>query len=111
MTNDERKSLKMKVKAEQDALQERVAALEFSISQLPADGEVDSATRRSALDYKRRCEAEIRSAIARVPRLEATLKRIDADDYGICVDCSREIPLERLKETPDEFFCADCDPS
>ena len=108
MTDDERKSLKQKTLAELDALQERISALEFSVGQIPPDSEMDSATRREALDYKRRCEAEMRAAIARIPRLEATVKRIEAPDYGICVDCDKPIALERLTESPDEFFCEEC---
>jgi len=108
MTDDERKSLKQKALAELEALKERISALEFSVGQIPPDSEMDSATRREALDYKRRCEAEMRAAIARIPRLEATVKRIDAPDYGICVDCEKPIDMERLTKSPDEFFCEEC---
>ena len=34
------------------------------------------------------------------------LRRIKSDSYGICIDCGREIPLERLRAVPWTLRCA-----
>lgn len=40
--------------------------------------------------------------------VEATLKRLAAGDYGVCVDCGVEIPFERLRAYPTASRCVSC---
>ena len=40
--------------------------------------------------------------------LDLALKRIDAGVYGDCMDCGVEIPLERLKASPQSLRCIAC---
>lgn len=35
------------------------------------------------------------------------LRRMRNDSYGICIDCGREIPFERLRAIPWTLRCAD----
>jgi DnaK suppressor protein len=39
--------------------------------------------------------------------IEDALRRMRSDDYGICIDCGREIPFERLRQVPWTLRCAD----
>ncbi len=39
--------------------------------------------------------------------IEDALRRMRGDDYGICIDCGREIPFERLRVVPWTLRCAD----
>jgi DnaK suppressor protein len=39
--------------------------------------------------------------------LEDALRRMRNDDYGICIDCGREISLARLRSVPWTLRCAD----
>ncbi len=39
--------------------------------------------------------------------IEDALRRMSSDDYGICIDCEREIPFERLRAVPWTLRCAD----
>ena len=36
------------------------------------------------------------------------LRRLDADRYGLCVDCVEEIPFDRLKAEPWALRCVAC---
>lgn len=40
--------------------------------------------------------------------IDAALKRIEAGTYGICTNCGREIPQERLEAYPWASLCIDC---
>ena len=40
--------------------------------------------------------------------LEAAHERIETGDYGVCVDCGRDIGFERLCATPTAIRCIDC---
>jgi len=37
------------------------------------------------------------------------LRRVDDDeDFGLCIDCSKPIPMARLKAMPETQYCVDC---
>jgi DnaK suppressor protein len=41
--------------------------------------------------------------------LAAAMKRLQDDDFGLCVDCGRRIPFERLKVEPQALRCVACE--
>lgn len=41
-------------------------------------------------------------------KIEETLERIAAGDYGICQECEEPIQYERLKARPVTTLCIDC---
>ena len=40
--------------------------------------------------------------------VDAALNRVDQGNYGVCVDCELEIPVERLMAVPYSLRCSDC---
>lgn len=44
-------------------------------------------------------------------RIEAALSRMDQGRYGLCVACSKRIPLVRLREDPAAASCPECEKS
>lgn len=45
---------------------------------------------------------------AELVRVDAALRRLDDDTYGICVTCGNRIPPERLEAIPWAPACIDC---
>ena len=41
-------------------------------------------------------------------QIDAALKRIEDGTYGTCVNCGREIVIERLETTPWASLCIEC---
>ncbi len=41
-------------------------------------------------------------------KIDAALRKIDEDTYGICEDCGEDINAERLKILPFAIYCRDC---
>ncbi len=46
--------------------------------------------------------------VIEVRAIEATLSRLAAGDFGACVDCGADIPLERLRAYPTAERCISC---
>ena len=44
----------------------------------------------------------------RMGRLNATLARIDADNFGECFKCEQEIQFAILKTYPEQSLCDNC---
>jgi DnaK suppressor protein len=43
-----------------------------------------------------------------IAMIDAALERVDAGEYGICVDCETEIDGKRLAVLPFALLCTDC---
>jgi DnaK suppressor protein len=41
-------------------------------------------------------------------QIEAALKRIDSDDYGVCANCQEELQQKRLEAVPWAKHCIAC---
>ena len=108
MTGEERVSIKLKIKASIEAVEENIASLEFSIQQLPPIDDLDRVTRTNMMSYKRNCEAQIRAAIKKKAQLDVALKRVDSDDFGICIECDKPIEIQKLLLIPETLYCVQC---
>ncbi|MGA8053928.1 MAG: RNA polymerase-binding protein DksA [Burkholderiales bacterium] len=43
-----------------------------------------------------------------IKKIDETIAKIDADEYGYCESCGIEIGLERLEARPTASLCIDC---
>ncbi|OGA04069.1 MAG: hypothetical protein A3H35_20350 [Betaproteobacteria bacterium RIFCSPLOWO2_02_FULL_62_17] len=53
-------------------------------------------------------EKLIRSRIRTGARLESALERLHMPDYGVCIECSRDIEFVRLEADPLAMHCRTC---
>lgn len=70
----------------------------------------DYAWHRAELDEQRRDlqRADGPDATAMLAEVEQVLERLDEGQYGICRDCSRDIPEARLAAFPQATLCIGC---
>jgi len=43
-----------------------------------------------------------------IDEIDAALSRLDDGDYGMCADCDRDIPIQRLRALPFARLCIEC---
>ena len=53
-------------------------------------------------------QADLSRDVDELRGLEAARERIAKGDYGVCVDCGRDIGFERLRATPSAIRCIAC---
>ena len=107
---------KLNLKALRKQLEERKDELVQSTASTSEDRapvELDQAmqgrlSRMDALQQREMALAAQRRRELELTRIEAALKRMDADDYGYCVSCDENIAPGRLKSDPAEPLCVDC---
>jgi DnaK suppressor protein len=93
------------------ALREELSAdIERTVHQMQDDQTVfadpnDRASQESDMALELRNRDRERKLIKKI---DETIGRIDADDYGYCESCGAEIGLKRLEARPTATLCIDC---
>ncbi|WP_226997949.1 TraR/DksA family transcriptional regulator [Legionella pneumophila] len=65
-------------------------------------------SRMDALQQQAMSQATLHRLQLELKRIDATLRRLDNDDYGYCIKCGDEIEWERLKINPSLAVCKEC---
>ncbi len=65
-------------------------------------------SRMVALQGQAMAQASERQRRADLVRIDAALKRVEAGDYGYCLDCGEEIAEKRLEIDPAAALCVNC---
>jgi YteA family regulatory protein len=117
-TSQQIKQLKKELLTQQEAMQQRIEHNEETVVKVslkeafdelssydnhPADmgTELFEKERNIALDKHTKSEVE---------KIETALQAIKDETYGICQECGKKIPIERLKAVPTALFCVDHTP-
>lgn len=79
--------------------------VEHELDRTPTKDMEDFSTERQGDEV---LEALGQAELNEVMRIDAALKRVDAGEYGICLNCGNEISEERLAVLPDTALCRNC---
>ena len=60
------------------------------------------------LEQRDALEAQIRARNPGGPALDMALQQLHHPDYGVCIECGRDIAFARLQENPDALHCGQC---
>ncbi len=105
--------------AQRTALQRALVSLERGLASAhaasaagaaPVDLEepIGRVSRIDAIQQQRMAEASRAAQQRRLQRVRAALRRIDEEEYGLCVDCGEAIGFARLEAQPEAPFCIGC---
>jgi RNA polymerase-binding transcription factor DksA len=86
-----------------DARKARAERFDEVAGEVPDSGDESVAALIADLD-----QAEWGRDIDELRGLDAAQERLAKGDYGVCVDCARDIGFERLRATPSAIRCIDC---
>ena len=86
-----------------DARKARAERFEEVAGEVPDSGDESVAALIADLD-----QAEMGRDLDELRGLEAASERMESGEYGVCVDCGRDIAFERLRATPIAVRCIDC---
>ena len=70
--------------------------------------EADSKERAKQMEDSEVVDALGNEARTELAKVTAALKRMDAGEYGMCVQCGLEIARDRLEAYPYALECIDC---
>jgi RNA polymerase-binding transcription factor DksA len=60
------------------------------------------------LEQRDALERRLRANSPDERHLQAALQRLRKPDYGVCIECGKDIAFVRLETDPDALHCGDC---
>lgn len=108
LTPDKIQTLKEVINNSLHKLEKDIADFKESSRPVEPDNAIGRLSRMEAIGQKSVKDASLRRAETRKRNLLETLKRIDKEDYGICVECDEPIEWARLKSLPESVICVGC---
>jgi len=120
MTKEELKNIEINLKQEKEALEQELQGFAKEDKQLKGDWDTkypcfDEKTRGSSLEEAANEVEEYANLLPIERALETKLKNINLalgkikkNKYGICEICKKNIPVERLKVSPEAKSCLKC---
>jgi RNA polymerase-binding protein DksA len=101
---DERDRLTRLVEEYQRELEE-ARLTESSSDRSPDPGDPESSSVK--LEYAKELSIE-RNTLDLLSTVDRALARIESGEYGLCENCGKAIPVERLDVLPYTTLCVDC---
>ena len=99
------KEIKEKLTAERDLLIEKLKGNDLSIDDAETPDPVDLAVR----NYSKNVQLAVsENESKQLALIDEAILRIEDEEYGVCLNCEKEINPKRLAAIPWARFCLDC---
>jgi len=104
----DKKFFKEKIVTEIKKLQVKIDELKEATKPIAPDVAIGRISRMDAINNKSVNEAALRTAEAKLNKLEMALDKVDDPKFGICIRCGQQIPEGRLLIMPESIKCVNC---
>ena len=104
----DKKVFNKKIIAEIKLIEGKIDELKEATKPIAPDVAIGRISRMDAINNKSVNEAALRTAEAKLNKLEMALKKIDDPKFGYCLRCGQEIPEGRLMIMPESIKCVNC---
>lgn len=108
MTIEEREELAEIINREIKKHLQKIKELKDFTAPVEPDSAIGRISRMDAINNKSIVEASMRNLESRLSQLQKISQVVNENDFGICINCHRPIPFERLKIRPEIRLCAGC---
>lgn len=108
MTPVEKEELKLSIQKKIKSTNAAIAEYKNMTLPIAPENAIGRLSRMDAINNKSVMEAALREAEMKLNRLMEALDKIETEDFGICINCKKPIPFNRLKAMPDANRCMNC---
>ena len=108
MNIQERNEAKESIKESIQETQKDISSLKELTKPISPENAIGRVSRMDAINNKSVNEAALRNAINKLALLESALQRIDHEDFGLCIGCKNQIPIQRILLMPQSNRCVHC---
>ena len=108
MNSQERNGAKKAIKKAIKEAHKDILTLKELTKPISPENAIGRVSRMDAINNKSINEAALRNAINKLALLESALQRIDHEDFGLCIRCKNQIPIQRILLMPQSNRCVHC---
>jgi DnaK suppressor protein len=109
ITESQISNLRLQLTSQQQALQIQLVESDDASKPVTLDQQsVGRVSRIDAIQQQQMASANRDQTIALLQEVDAALKRVESDEYGLCQMCDEPIALLRLQAQPHTANCIDC---
>lgn len=107
MSDDQLAVFKTYLSKERELLKSQIETSEIQISE-SAERQSDEADTASQVESMTLSMNSRNALLARLRQINASIQRIQENEYGFCASCGIEINIKRLIASPTATCCIDC---
>lgn len=108
MTKQELKDIKEKVVQEIEKTEKSIEDYRDMTKPISPENAVGRISRMDAINNKSVAEAALRQAEVKLINLHNVLNSVDGEDFGLCLNCQKPIPIGRILLMPQSRYCVNC---
>ncbi len=108
MTALDKQALRDHMEQEIGTLTQTVEALAAGTEPVAPDDSIGRLSRLDTMQNQAIAGAALTNARSRLARIQAALRRLEDEDFGLCADCGEPIPAARLLAMPESTLCVRC---
>ena len=108
MNKQERNKAKESIKKSIEETQKDISNLKELTKPISPENAIGRVSRMDAINNKSVNESALRNAINKLALLKSALQRVNNDDFGLCIRCKNEIPIQRILLIPQSNRCVHC---
>ena len=100
--------IKKQVQKEIEKTEQSIADYKEMTGPVEPDDAIGRISRMDAINNKSVTEAALRAAEHKLNDLIDVLRKVDSVDFGLCVNCKKPIPIQRIILVPQAKVCMEC---
>lgn len=108
MTAYEKNTIKKKIEKDTKALKKQIAILQEKTKPITPDCSLGRLTRLEAMGEQHVNNKILDESRTRLTELQNALLRLEKPMFGVCIECEKEINIERMKIRPESVRCVKC---
>lgn len=108
MNNKEKKSIEKLINTQISDLKIKIERLTEETKPISPENAIGRVSRMDAINNKSVSEASLKVAQLRLKQLLYIEPKIYDKNFGLCIRCNKEIPIQRLIILPESRKCVNC---
>ena len=108
MTPEEKKDIKAEIEKRIKEAEKTAETLKKQTEPVPPSVAIGRLTRMDAIQQKNMAESNLKANQVLISNLKKALDKLDEPDFGVCVICKQNIPMERMFIIPEAKVCVPC---
>ncbi len=108
MNPSQRQQIKSKITQDIKLIEKEIVELEEKTKPISPDCSIGRLTRQEMIQEQQVNAHALSEARIRLNKLTYASKKVQKEDYGICMECEEDILFERLMLVPESSHCVSC---